>query len=146
MLLSKTCDYGIRAALYVAGQKEREFVPIREISDGLQISFHFLTKILQILTNCGVLKSYRGPNGGVTLATPPEAVSIMQIILAIDGNALFKDCVLGLADCGDHQPCPMHHFWQEERSRISDLFSSTSLADITKEIAAHNYRISGSIG
>ena len=63
-LLTKSCVYGLRATLYVASFcGERHFVPIREISEKLGLSFHFLTKILQKLTEAGLMESYRGPSG-----------------------------------------------------------------------------------
>ncbi|MCB0549642.1 MAG: Rrf2 family transcriptional regulator, partial [Phaeodactylibacter sp.] len=67
-VLSKGCVYGLRALLYIVSEKPREeYVNIREISEELDISFHFLTKTFQSLTQKGILRSYRGPNGGVTL-------------------------------------------------------------------------------
>ena len=65
MLLSRSAEYGLRAALYLASLEPSGFVSIRDISDHLGLSFHFLTKIFQKLTRAGLLHSYRGPNGGV---------------------------------------------------------------------------------
>ena len=76
--------YGIRAALFVALlQSNRQYVPIREISERLNISFHFLTKILQELKRHGIMTSYRGPNGGVSLARPASEITLMDMINAI---------------------------------------------------------------
>ncbi len=83
MLLSKTCSYGIRAAIYIAVQKDQQYVPIKEISETLKISFHFLTKILQILTKKGIIESIKGPGGGVGLRIDPSEISILDIIYAI---------------------------------------------------------------
>ncbi|CAN0202088.1 unnamed protein product, partial [Chrysoparadoxa australica] len=49
MLLSKSCVYGLRASIYLASKSDEEFNSIKEMSDKLEISFHFLTKILQQL-------------------------------------------------------------------------------------------------
>jgi len=59
MVLSKACIYGIQAAIYVASVKDVGYVSIQEISEKLNISFHFLTKVLQQLTQAGILNSYR---------------------------------------------------------------------------------------
>ena len=63
MLLSKSTEYGIRATLYLTSLKQDGYVSIRAISDELDISFHFLTKIFQKLTQAGLLQSFRGPRG-----------------------------------------------------------------------------------
>ena len=136
MILSKTCDYGLRATLYIAMQKNLKYVSIREISDNLEISFHFLTKILQLLTQQQLLTSFRGPKGGVSLAIPAENISLRDIIHAIDGPDLFEACILGLNKCGDDNPCPLHHEWKEIRSEVGDLFRKTSLKSLADKITA----------
>ena len=50
------------------------------------------------------MTSYRGPNGGVSLAKPGEQIKIMEIVEAIDGPKLFTDCIMGLPNCGDQEP------------------------------------------
>ena len=88
-ILSKSAIYGIRATLYIALSEEQNDHPhtsIRKISDDLDISFHFLTKILQTLTQQGIIGSARGPKGGVHLARPTKEVSLLDIITAIEGK------------------------------------------------------------
>jgi len=144
MLLSKTCTYGLLATLFVASQKgERDYVPIREISRQLNISFHFLTKILQRLTTHNIMNSYRGPNGGVRLAKTPDEISLMDIIQALDGNKIFEGCVLGLPGCGESTPCPLHQSWSQSRDIIIHSFMSANLANMSQEIQKGNLRISG---
>ena len=130
-ILSKACVYGIRAALYVSAQdRDREFVPIRQIADELNISFHFLTKILQQLTEGDLMKSYRGPNGGVSLAKPSHQITVLSVVEVIDGAGVFKDCILGLEGCGAQKPCPLHHAWSKERKQLESLFAGTTLKDL----------------
>ncbi len=70
-VLSKATVYGLRALVFMASEKERTgYVSISEIAERLNISFHFLTKTFQTLTQHGILESYRGPNGGVALTKP----------------------------------------------------------------------------
>lgn len=141
MVFSKTCNYGVRAALYIATQKERQFLTIREISEKLNISFHFLTKILQILTQKNILVSVKGPKGGVALARPATAINLLEIIEAIDGLGFFKQCVLGLDECDDEQPCPLHDEWGEMRGRIRSILEETSLAEMAQKVKLNGFRI-----
>lgn len=131
-ILSKSCVYGLRAILYVASfHAGRRYVPIREVSDKLDISFHFLTKILQQLTDAGLLVSYRGPKGGVGLGKPAGEIRLMDVVIAVDGRSEFDNCFLGLSECGDKHPCPLHHLWGEYRENLAKELESTSLEDLS---------------
>lgn len=142
VLFSKTCEHGIRAALYIASLGKEEYVPIRSISENLNISFHFLTKILQILTHKNIMTSYRGPNGGVSLAKPGEQINIMEIIEAIDGPKLFNECIMGLPNCGAQQPCPVHEQWGPIREDLQQMLENTSLAELAQKVNKLGLRIS----
>ncbi len=134
-VLSKSCVYGLRATLYVAGfGADRKFVPIREISTELGLSFHFLTKILQQLTEAGLLESYRGPNGGIALARDAGKISLLDIVKAIDGDALFESCILGLARCSGAHPCPLHETWGKQRDELAAALKRTSLGSLSAPV------------
>lgn len=142
MLLSKGCEYGLRATLYLATLDEEEhFVSIRTISEELDISFHFLTKTFQKLTDAGLMASQRGPKGGIALARPADEVTLLHLVLAIDGPALFEECILGLPKCGNRRPCPIHGRWTEQRERLRALFAEKTLATLADEVQASNLRL-----
>lgn len=141
VLLSKGCKYGIRAALYVASQNNQEFVPIRKISEDLNISFHFLTKILQMLTHKNIMASYRGPHGGVLLARPADEITLMDMIKAIEGEDFLGGCALALPGCDDKNPCPFHEYWGECRDTLKTRFENTNLAELEKRIREEGLRI-----
>lgn len=141
MLLSKSCIYGLRAALYLASMNENEFTPIKKMSDKLEISFHFLTKILQQLTADGLLESFKGPNGGVKLTRPGNKIALVDIVLAIDGPKLLTECALGLPGCGLKNPCPLHDKWAETRDSIRHMLQNTTLRDLAEKGKAENLRL-----
>jgi Rrf2 family protein len=144
MLLSKSCEYGLRAMLYLgalggAGDADadepapdptQEYVSIQTVSDELGIGFSFLTKVFQQLNEAGLLTSKRGRGGGVALTRAPDEISLYEIIVAIDGDALFNECVLGLPGCGEAEPCPLHEHWTDERERMEASFRSTTLDEV----------------
>src|SRR5690606_33997503 len=103
---------------------------IREMSETLGLSFHFLTKALQPLTHEGVLMSSRGPAGVVSFLKAPEEVTLREIILILEGEDFFKSCMLGLEGCGHQRPCPVHGVWMDIKSILMKEFSSISLAMI----------------
>lgn len=141
MLLSRSCEYGLRASLYLATLKPEGYVSIGEISEKLDISFAFLTKIFQKLTQAGLMTSLRGPNGGVALARPASQITLMDIIKAIDGDDLFTHCVLGLPGCGNRKPCPLHQAWGEERARLATIFESKTLQRVAQDLETFDLRL-----
>ena len=132
-MLSKSCTYGIWAVLYLASVKNEEYVPIREISNALNIPFHFLTKILQLLAKAKIVESLRGAHGGVQLNKPSEQITLREVIVAIDGTGLFEDCAFGLSECGDENPCPVHSKWTNVRNEIKRICEQTDFDDLSQQ-------------
>ena len=145
MLLSKSCEYGLRAMLYLSAQTEsdREDAPeggpaapahphvsLQTVSDDLGIGSSYLTKVCQQLNEAGLLTSKRGRGGGIALTRAPDAIHLYDIVVAIDGDDLFEECVLGLPGCGEAEPCPLHDHWTEERERMRTTFQNTTLAEV----------------
>lgn len=130
MLFSKSSVYAIRASVYLARKNCSDFVTIKELSDELNISFHFLTKVLQQLSKGNILKSYQGPNGGVKLLKPAEKLTFFDIIECIDGHELFTECALGLQECGELNPCPLHKHWSGLKNKMTFMMSNLTIADL----------------
>jgi Rrf2 family protein len=141
MILSKACTYGLLASFYVAKQRNKGYVSIRDMSDDLNISFHFLTKILQKLTASGLMQSHKGPKGGISLTREARLISLKEIVLTIDGDAVFTQCVLGLPGCGHQKPCPIHHEWAPVRDNFLKMMANTTLADSSEGIRDLQFRL-----
>lgn len=140
-MLSKSCEYGLRATLFLASLDRDGYVPIGTISDELDISFPFLTKIFQQLNDADLLVSQRGPHGGVSLTKPAEEITLLDIVVAIDGPDLFEECVLGLPGCGDEKPCPLHERWSEKREQVENMFRSMTLAEMSERTLTADLRL-----
>ena len=128
--------------LCVKEESKKDFTSIREIADELGISFYFLTKVLQKLTQAGILESSRGPSGGIRIKRDPHELSLMELIFIVDGTDYFSTCFLGLRGCGMHTPCPMHNYWVSLKSDLRVKFTNTMVADLGKDIITEGFRIS----
>ncbi len=134
-VLSQACINGLRALLYMASQNRQSgYTGIRDMAKDLNISFHFLTKILQVLTQKGILLSYRGPNGGVALNVSPEKLVLLDIVHLFEGQDFFDTCLLGLPGCGEKKPCPVHEFWKHTKAALECEFETTTLAKLGEQI------------
>ncbi|MDZ7689946.1 MAG: Rrf2 family transcriptional regulator [Balneolaceae bacterium] len=141
MLLSKACIYGLRASLFLASTERSSFISISRISEQLDISRHFLTKILQELTQSGLLESLKGPNGGVRFVKPASEIRLIDVVEAIDGLDLLNECVLGLPGCGNEKPCPVHEEWSETRGELRQMLEENTLTEIAGKGKQFNLRI-----
>jgi Rrf2 family iron-sulfur cluster assembly transcriptional regulator len=141
MILSKSCIYGIQAAIYVSAHASDEYVSINQIASELKISFHFLTKVLQQLTQAGLMNSYRGPKGGIALARPAMQITLYDLIGAIDGTEIFTECLLGLPGCGVAAPCPAHDHWTKIRGELTTIAKRVTLDSMGKKASELNVRL-----
>jgi len=129
--LSKTTIYAIRALIYLLNnQQPNQFINIRDISNDLDISFHFLTKILQSLTKEGILVSYRGATGGIGINKNPQHIRMIDLIYILEGDDFFGKCLLGLPGCGTMEPCPAHKIWSATKEDLKLKFEKTSILDL----------------
>jgi Rrf2 family protein len=140
-LLSKSCVYGIRAAIYIASESDNEYISISIVAKELNLSSHFLTKILQELTNANLLLSHKGPRGGVKFAKDTKDIKLIEIIGAIDGLDLFTECALGLEGCGVYKPCPLHDSWTAHRGALRELFEEENLYDLAQNVKNAGLRL-----
>ena len=116
-------------------------MPIKQISERLDISHHFLTKILQELTKSGLVESLKGPRGGVRLKKKGDAITLIEVVDAIDGMDLLTECALGLPGCGVEKPCPLHDQWAETRDEIKEMLEQPALAELAGKGKEGNLRI-----
>lgn len=95
MKLSRTVSYAVQAALQLAENCTDAPVPCSQLAQKGQMPERFLLQILRNLVNHGILRSTRGVDGGYALSRPPEKVTLLDLIEAIegplDGNAATMD-------------------------------------------------------
>ena len=114
---------------------EGKFIGIKEIAEGLDAPQHFTAKILQDLSKKGFLISAKGPNGGFLVSDNQRKTTLMDIVIAVDGNKIITSCCLGLRDCSEKAPCPVHEEYKVIRKTISNMLSATHVSDYHDELS-----------
>lgn len=146
-MFSKACEYAIRAALYISVKSiDGSKLGIKEIAKEIDSPEHFTAKILQTLSREGVISSIKGPNGGFFLDPKSKPIPLNAIVKAIDGDDILNSCSLGLKQCSDKFPCPIHHEIKAYKERIRDIMKEKTLQHLSIELAEgktflRNYKI-----
>jgi len=113
-------------------------IGIKKISEDLGLSSPFLGKILQNLVKQKLLVSTKGPNGGFALARPADKITLWDIVIKVDGEEFFTNCLISLESCRTHDPtkplCPVHSQYDKLRKQIADFYQDTTLEIISKDI------------
>ncbi|MFI5136993.1 MAG: RrF2 family transcriptional regulator [Sphingobacteriales bacterium] len=139
MILSKSCEYAIRATVYVAFKsRENEKVGIIEVAKAIGSPTPFTGKILQTLVRKKILSSAKGPNGGFYVENG-QSLFLIDIVRSIDGNGLFTACVLGLEKCSATEPCPMHEQVKPIRDLLLAEFSKQSVNELVHDFEKTKY-------
>ncbi len=138
-MLSNTCKYALRALIYLGKfSVEDKRIGIKKISEDLKLSSPFLGKILQNLVKQKLLVSTKGPNGGFALGKDPSAITLWDIVIKVDGEEFFTNCLISLEPCYTHDSskplCPVHGQYDKLRTEISKFYQETTLAIISKDI------------
>lgn len=135
-MFSKACEYGIKAAIFIAvNSSENIRVTPKEISTEIDSPQAFTAKILQALVKNGVVNSVRGAYGGFEIDKDKIATTkLSQIVYAIDGDNIYKGCGLGLDTCDENHPCPVHDRFKLVREELKDMLENTSLEQLALDI------------
>jgi len=131
-MFSKSCEYGIKAIIYIATRSlESERTKIGDIVAHVGSPEAFTAKILGALTRHGIVQSYTGPNGGFEVdRARMEQIRLSDIVFAIDGDAVYNGCGLGLSECSHLQPCPMHDRFVKVRFELKNMLQRTSIYEL----------------
>lgn len=135
MIYSRSCEYALRALTYLAGLDEGQMATVKDISEEEQLPKQFLAKLLQTLARAGIVASVKGPGGGFALALPPKSVTLIDVVNCIDGNVDFNRCAVGLVECSDTSPCPLHDQWKVLRESIKWYLGRNNLAGLRDALA-----------
>lgn len=133
MNISSRCEYACRAIVELAcHENSSEPVTAVYIAEKRAIPEKYLVHILLQLKRAGLVKSVRGAQGGYLLAHSPDAVSLHDIVRAIDGAVLDP---LPVEDSGGADLAPM---WQSVAKSIEDVLAGVTVRDILDQASRSN--------
>ncbi len=133
--LSKRADYALLALSHLAAAyaaAPARLVNTKEIAEQYELPTELLAKLLQALAKGGIVASHPGPTGGYRLGRAPQAISVADILTAVDGPLAMLQCSNGQGDsCKQFSRCTIRDPFAEIERRVQSLLQETTLADIS---------------
>jgi len=135
-MFSKACEYGIKAAIFIAMQSyDDKRVSPKEIAEKINSPQAFTAKILQSLVRNNIVNSIKGAYGGFEIPKDRiKQVKLAEIVKAIDGDSIYVGCGLGLEKCDENHPCPVHDKFKIVRDELRDMLEDTTLEELALNI------------
>ena len=137
MKISTRGRYGIRMMLVLALHYENGTIPLRSIAKEQGISEKYLEQIVNPLMKAGIVKSFRGAQGGYTLTNAPDQITVGEILRILEGSLSPVDCV-DHASCPNADTCVSLSIWKKMKAALDEVVDSITLADMAKEYAEKN--------
>lgn len=131
-MFSKACEYAIKATIYVAEQSLRnERASLKDIVQEIGSPVAFTAKIMQQLVRSKIMYSVMGPTGGFQMDNDRiDEVKLSEVVNAIDGDAIYRGCGLGLNQCDATRPCPVHDKFASIRDDLQAMLEGTSIYEL----------------
>ncbi len=136
--LSREADYGLLAMMYIAAQPSGRLAYRRDIAAHYTIPKEFLAKVLQKLARQGLVRSYRGIQGGYILAREPSLITLADVVEAVDGPMALVDCQCEPHECRQEESCTVKITMMHVRREIHDVLAGISLEDMRSRLLAED--------
>ncbi len=136
MRLTRATEYAFRALRFLASRTEERWFSIQEIAEAEQMPIQFLAKVMQHLTQAGMVHSACGKTGGYRLGKPAKDIRLAQVLLAMEGPLAVNNCLAYPGECGFEKVCRMHPVWEELQAAILGVMQKYDLSMVTSTDAA----------
>jgi Rrf2 family iron-sulfur cluster assembly transcriptional regulator len=125
--ISRRADYAVRIMLELGLHDSNKPLSAAELAEIAEVSKAFLHKIVADLVKAGLVVTYKGPAGGIVLARPTAAISMLDVLAAVDGPVCLNACLLRPNECPRDALCPAHLFWGRLQSMVMGELKKATL-------------------
>lgn len=134
MLVSTKGKYGVMIMVYLAQNYDGGHKPLKEIASSQDLSEKYLEQIINPLTKAGLLTSYRGAQGGYSLAKEPSEITVGGILRILEGTLAPVACVAENGEiCDKAQCCNSVVVWKKIKDAIDNVVDNMTLKDLIDE-------------
>ena len=135
-MFSKASEYAIKAVLHVAHvSMDGKKVGVKDIAKAIDSPEAFTGKIMQQLSKNDIVNSIKGPSGGFWMGEEArKKINLRDIVKIMDGDRLYKECGLGLKQCNDDHPCPVHEQYAIIRDALVKMHTETNIETLAQKL------------
>ncbi|MCF8054436.1 MAG: Rrf2 family transcriptional regulator [Deltaproteobacteria bacterium] len=130
MILTKAGEYALRCMIYLAAHADQGITTRRDVAQAMNIPTSFLAKIAQRLARVGLLQIVQGARGGYRLLKPAIAISMLEVVEAVEGEIFLNECLLRKESCSRVGTCKAHIVWSKARTNLRATLQQATLADL----------------
>jgi Rrf2 family protein len=130
MQLTLKGDYAVRVIVDLAGQPAGATVKTEDLGRRTGVPRAYLSKIIQALAHAGLVSTRRGALGGISLLSEPQAITLKQVIEAVEGPIYLNRCVIRPGLCPRDSFCPVHPVWSRVQAIVIRELDSVRIADL----------------
>ena len=130
MELTKRGDYAVRAVLALARAPSGTLLSVRRIAEEMSIPVRFLPQVMGDLAAAGLVEATTGRAGGYRLARPADAITLLEVVEAVEGDSRRRNCVLRGGPCGLDGFCDVHDVFFAAQDALLDTLGAARIADL----------------
>jgi Rrf2 family transcriptional regulator, cysteine metabolism repressor len=132
MKLSTRARYSIRALLELALVQTDGPILLKDIAKKQQISLQYLEQLMVTLRRSGIVRSIRGPKGGVMLVKDPEDIKLSEVVSIFEGSLAPVECLSKPEICERADCCVTRDLWDELKQAMNGVLEGTTLRDLVE--------------
>lgn len=132
-MLSKTSKLVVNALVELAKLPPGSYEGASSIAKKIEAPKNYLGKLLQNLCARNIVSSQKGTGGGFRLSIKPDKITLYEIVEPVENVAIWEKCALGLKECSETDPCPVHDDWKVIKEGYLSFLKTTTVADLIKE-------------
>jgi Rrf2 family protein len=135
--LTKRGDYAVRAMLALARAPGDRRTSVRKIAEAMEIPVRFLPQVMTGLLAAGLVEATTGRSGGYRLARPADAITLLDVVEAVEGDSRRRSCVLRAGPCGLDGTCDVHDVFFAAQDAMLATLAAARLSDLPVRRGGH---------
>ncbi|WP_240126342.1 SUF system Fe-S cluster assembly regulator [Thermomonas alba] len=127
--VTKLTDYAT-VVLTVLAARPDAVLSASELAEQAGLEAPTVAKVLKPLAAAGLVEGFRGANGGYRLARPAAAISLVEIVEAMEGPLAMTECSIHAGQCGIEHSCGVRANWRRINDVVAEALGSVTLAQM----------------
>ncbi len=129
--ISKLTDYAILVMVEL-NDSHGEVISAHALAAHTEMELPTVSKVLKLLAKAGLVRSFRGINGGYSMDRPAGSISVAEIIAAIEGPIAMTECSVEVGLCSQEEVCNLRSNWRRISSAVARAMEGVSLAEMSR--------------